>query len=108
LFRPIARRRRTGILNNELYVGRLVWNRLEYVKDPDTGKRISRLNPATEWRIVEVPELRIVAHELWDRAKARQLALDVRLEGKRDPLKNRRSGICETRRPQHLLSGFIH
>ena len=33
--------RGTGVLNNELYVGRLVWNRLRYVKDPDTGKRVS-------------------------------------------------------------------
>jgi len=39
------RKRGTGILNNELYIGRLVWNRLTYVKDPDTGKRVSRLNP---------------------------------------------------------------
>jgi site-specific DNA recombinase len=39
------RQRGTGVLNNELYIGRLVWNRLEYVKDPDTGKRVSRLNP---------------------------------------------------------------
>ena len=31
--------RGTGILNNELYIGRLVWNRLRYVKDPSTGKR---------------------------------------------------------------------
>ena len=37
--------RGTGVLNNELYVGRLVWNRLRYVKDPDTGKRVSRPNP---------------------------------------------------------------
>lgn len=29
-------KRGTGILNNELYVGRLVWNRLRYVKNPDT------------------------------------------------------------------------
>ena len=43
------RQARTGILNNELYIGRLVWNRLRYVKNPDTGKRVSRLNPATEW-----------------------------------------------------------
>jgi hypothetical protein len=35
--------RGTGILNNELYIGRLVWNRLRYVKDPDTGKRVSRI-----------------------------------------------------------------
>jgi site-specific DNA recombinase len=40
-------KRGTGILNNELYVGRMVWNRLRYVKDPDTGKRLSRLNPLT-------------------------------------------------------------
>ena len=39
------RQRGTGILNNELYIGRLVWNRLRYVKDPETGKRVSRLNP---------------------------------------------------------------
>jgi DNA invertase Pin-like site-specific DNA recombinase len=29
------RSRGTGILNNEMYVGRLVWNRLSYVKDPE-------------------------------------------------------------------------
>ena len=40
-------KRRTGILNNELYVGRMVWNRLRYVKNPDTGKRVSRLNRAS-------------------------------------------------------------
>jgi DNA invertase Pin-like site-specific DNA recombinase len=27
-------RRGTGILNNELYIGRLVWNRLRYILDP--------------------------------------------------------------------------
>jgi len=32
-------RRGTGILNNELYIGRLVWNRQRFIKDPDTGKR---------------------------------------------------------------------
>ena len=52
--------RGTGILNNELYIGRLVWNRLRYVKDPDTGKRVSRLNPPAQWVIQDVPELRIV------------------------------------------------
>ena len=30
-------KRGTGILNNELYVGRLIWNRLRYMKNPDTG-----------------------------------------------------------------------
>jgi Recombinase len=31
--------RGTGILNNELYVGRLVWNRQRYEKDPSTVER---------------------------------------------------------------------
>ncbi len=42
--------RGTGILNNELHVGKLVWNRLRYIKDPETGKRVSRPNPELEWR----------------------------------------------------------
>jgi DNA invertase Pin-like site-specific DNA recombinase len=56
-------KRGTGILNNELYVGRLVWNRLRYVKNPDTGKRISRLTPRSEWITREVPSLRIVSDD---------------------------------------------
>jgi recombinase len=43
--------RGTGILNNELYVGRLTWNRLPYIKNPDTGRRVSRLNARSEWII---------------------------------------------------------
>ena len=40
-------KRGTGILHNELYIGRMVWNKLRYLKDPDTGKRVSRQNPAS-------------------------------------------------------------
>ena len=58
-------RRGTGVLNNELYIGRLVWNRLRYLKDPDSGKRASRLNPESEWIVKDVPELRIVDDGLW-------------------------------------------
>ena len=36
--------RGTGMLNNQLYIGRLIWNRLRYLKDPTTGKRRSCLN----------------------------------------------------------------
>jgi hypothetical protein len=65
-------KRGTGILNNELYIGRLVWNRLRYLKDPDTGKRVSRLNPETELMRKEVPQRRILSGELWAGAKQRQ------------------------------------
>ena len=70
------RRRGTGIINNELYIGRRVWNRLRYMKDPSTGKRVSRLNPEDRWITEETPELRLVPDELWQRAKGRQKALD--------------------------------
>jgi site-specific DNA recombinase len=64
--------RGTGILNNELYVGRLIGNRLRYVKNPDTGRRVSRLNPRSEWITKEVPELRIISNEMWENTKRRQ------------------------------------
>jgi site-specific DNA recombinase len=65
-------KRGTGILNNELYVGRMVWNRLRYVKNPDTGKRVSRLNPPPDWIVKDAPQLRIILDELWNAAKDRQ------------------------------------
>jgi site-specific DNA recombinase len=95
------RQRGTGILNNELYIGRLVWNRLRYIKDPETGKRISRLNPSDQWIIQEVPELRIVDQALWDKAKARQRNLDASRTAKNAP------GYWDRRRPRFLLTGLM-
>ena len=65
-------KRGTGLINNELYIGRLVWNRLRYVKNPETGKRVSRINPPEDWIVAEVPELRIVDDDLWQAVKDRQ------------------------------------
>jgi DNA invertase Pin-like site-specific DNA recombinase len=92
--------RGTGILNNELYVGRLVWNRLRYVRDPDTGKRVSRLNPAAEWITADVPHLRIVPDDVWQQAKARQAAVR-RQYSREDPRRFNRH-----RRPTYLFSGL--
>lgn len=66
------RARGTGIINNELYVGRQVWNRLRYIKDPDTGKRRSRLNDSKAVVVTDVSDLRIVDHDLWARIRTRQ------------------------------------
>ena len=94
-------KRGTGILNNELYIGRLVWNRLRYMKDPDTGKRVSRPNPESEWVVQEVPDLRIVDQDLWDAVKKRQksLSFDTSPPGS-NPMNDRR-------RPKHLFAGLI-
>jgi DNA invertase Pin-like site-specific DNA recombinase len=81
------RRRGTGIINNELYIGKLVWNRQKYIKDPDTGKRVSKANPEDQWQITDVPHLRIVEQDLWDKVKAKQKVLDSKtgMQGKRRP-----------------------
>ncbi len=91
-------RRGTGILNNELYVGRLVWNRQRYVKDPDTGKRLARPNPASEWITTDVPALRIIDDGLWNSAKARQ-------RSSRDLAAAARPPLHTFRRPKYLFSG---
>ena len=88
------RGRRNGILQNDLYRGLLIYNRVRMAKNPETGKRISRPNPKSEWVTVEVPQLRIIPDELWERVQARKASY-----GTRRP---------ETaRRPKRLLSGLL-
>ena len=94
-------KRGVGILNNELYAGRLVWNRLRYLKDPDSGKRVSRLNQEDEWVVQDVPALRIVDQETWDKAKARQQALAY------VPPAPGENTLNERRRPKHLFTGLV-
>ena len=48
-----------------------MWNRQRFLKSPETGKRVARLNPPDEWIVAEVPELRILDGGLWQAAKAR-------------------------------------
>ncbi len=84
--------RSTGILRNELYVGRIVWNKVRMLKDPDTGKRTSRPNPVSEWQVKEVPELRIVPQELWDKVQ------EVIKPSTPKPI---------GKRPQRMLSGLL-
>ncbi len=101
-------KRGTGLLNNELYIGRLVWNRQRYIKDPETGKRVSRINPPGEWIVREVPELRIVDDDLWQAVKHRQGEIKVQyadvIEATQSALANRLNGA---HRPRHLLSGLL-
>lgn len=95
--------RGTGILNNELYIGRLVWNRLRYIKDPDTGRRVSRLNPSEEWITKDVPDLRIVDDALWASVKKRQGEIDdtPRVQA------IKKTRFWEKRRKTHLLTGLL-
>jgi site-specific DNA recombinase len=86
--------RGSGILMNALYDGRLVWNRVSMHKDPDTGRRVSRANPETEWITTPVPHLRIVQAQLFAEVQAIKVA-----RGKLRPEQHRR--------PKHLLAGLL-
>ena len=88
--------RRNGILNNELYKGTIVYNRQRFTKNPATGKRVSRVNPESEWQRQDVPELRIVDEDIWQKAQHVRAARSAPVE-----LINRKRG------PKRLLSGLV-
>lgn len=87
--------RGTGVLNNELYVGKYVWNRAQFVKDPDTRKRTRIDRPREEWVIRAEPGLRIISDELWHRAHVRM----------RSP--TREGGRGRGARPTTLFGGLL-
>jgi site-specific DNA recombinase len=88
-----SRQRRNGILNNELYLGRITYNRQRFVKDPDTGKRVSRLNPEGLWIVKEVPELRIVDDTVWEGVQAVRRRYSSHAGNKRQTKKRLLSGL---------------
>ena len=67
-------KRHYGLILNELYVGRLVWNRVRMVKDPDTGKRVPRPNPPENWHRTNVSHLAIVESDLFNAAQKRKIS----------------------------------
>ena len=95
--------RGTGLLNNEMYRGVLVWNRCSYVKDPHTGKKVARPNPPQQYEVTGVPHLRFVDDALWIRVKARQEMIRKKM-GNRGPAVN---NLNTTHRPRFLLSGLL-
>jgi site-specific DNA recombinase len=87
-------KRKTGILQNELHCGRLIWNRAYRVRDPDTGQRIWRYKAEIEWHCSQAPHLRIVDEELFEAAQ-RLRAVRARPQFR-----------CHAR-PKRILSGLL-
>ncbi len=94
-------KRGSGILNNEMYIGRMVWNRQRFLKDPDSGKRIARPNPESEWIVKEIPDLRIIDNDLWQAVRHRYAGVKKKSA---QPGGSRR--FNEFRRPKYLFSGL--
>jgi archaellum component FlaC len=90
------------MLRNELYVGRLIWNRSRYVKQPGTNKRLRRMRPKSEWHILEKPELRIIDQELWERVQRRIALVNEKYNYGNTPGLSHRASTS-----QNLLTGFM-
>ncbi|WP_077228832.1 recombinase family protein [Sphingomonas hengshuiensis] len=83
-----------GILNNEIYAGRLVWNRVRMVRDPDSGRRLSRPNADGQRSTTALPDMAIVPEPLWQQVRDR---LSARAATK----------PWQSRRPRRPLSGLL-
>ncbi len=81
-----------GILNNELYVGRLVWNKVAYVKNPETRKRVPRLNDKAARQSEAVPHLAIIDDQTFSAVQA---------------TRGKYAGRKVSRQPKMLLSGLM-
>jgi len=92
--------KRDGMLRNEAYVGRIVYGRNRFARDPDTGNRLSR--PGEEQDIVyaECPELEIVDVAVWERVQDRLEATHAAYADQGAPLN-------ESHRSKYLLSRLI-
>jgi site-specific DNA recombinase len=95
-----SKKRANGILNNELYRGVLVWNRQRFLKDPSTGRRVSRANPQHDWVRTSAPELRIISDDSW-------LGVQARLRMRTRQGVAGLAGVRDLHRPRYLLSGMI-
>lgn len=84
--------RGNGILGNELYAGTIIYNKVAMLKNPETRKRVSRINAPELWQRQAVPALAIVTPELFAAVQARR--------------KHRPKGH-RTRKPRSLLSGLL-
>ena len=70
------------------------------MKDPDTGKRVSRPNAQSEWVTTAVPDLRIVDDQLWNQVRARQV------EMRRAASNGDSKRFNQARRPKYLFSAL--
>ncbi|MGC4059965.1 MAG: recombinase family protein [Aquabacterium sp.] len=92
-----------GLLNNELYIGRVVWNRRQWLKCPDTGARRYVERSPDEWQVREAPELRIIGQDLWEAVRKRMAPRETPCSASGDMMPGRKGG----RPPRTLFGGLL-
>jgi len=96
------------IVMNQIYCGRVIWNRSQFLKDPDTGRRLRVARPPDQWDVKERPELRIIPPELEQAVKERLAFVrtaygpHARPDGRWIP-----TGRAPVAYPKYLLSGML-
>jgi site-specific DNA recombinase len=85
-----------SMLRNERYCGVIRWNQSEWIKDPDTGKRIRRERPRSEWLEYSDESLRIVSQELW-----------LRVQRRIDGLSAHKNWGVQRGKAKYILSGLL-
>ncbi len=59
------------LLRNERYRGVYVWNRTEKKRNPETGRKVSKARPESDWIRSAAPNWRIVTDEQWEGVQER-------------------------------------
>lgn len=97
-----------GILNNVIYIGKLVYNRTTCPRHPITGRPVIRVNPPEQWITTECPDLRILDQELWDAAKRQRQEVAQTYSTMLSRLAaTRAAALNSTHRPRKLLSRLL-
>lgn len=67
-----SRQTHTGIINNQIYLGKYIWNKTTVRRNPETGARRTIRKDRNEWITADNPNLAIIPQELWQQVKQRQ------------------------------------
>jgi hypothetical protein len=78
-----------------------VWNRTKKERNPETGRKVSRPRPPSEWQTVLVPEWRIVSDQLWEAVHSRAKLMRERFGS------SGRSQIRSAAWSKYLFSGLL-
>jgi site-specific DNA recombinase len=93
------------VLQNERYRSVVTYGRTKKIRNPQTGKRIYRRRPESEWIKVASPEQRIVSDQLWNAVQARLRFVNQAYgdrAGRRGGLLNSRSASS-----RYIFSGLL-
>jgi len=98
------------MLRNPIYVGERIFNRSEWIKDHETGRRRRHERPESEWVRQRDESLRIVAEESWQRVAAmaadRVAGVTFERDG-RGRILTRSGPRSRAARTRHPLSGLL-